>query len=288
VALGLYFFWCVTSAAWVWLALSPVVPSGPEWIVRTRELCFGTLDNGLPDVHGWITLAAPLPMLLALFALMGQDYKVQVGRLARAWPRPLVVLLLLSLPSASLTYLAWRVGQAPRLLESPDQGSLPPDYPQLDEACPTPQLQDQFGQTFTARQLRGRLTLMTFAYSHCQTVCPALLENVTTVARSTGCRLVILTLDPRRDTCGSLAGLAGYWRLPTDSLILGGEVAQVETALDAFSLSIERNVQTGEIVHPALVLVVDARGRLRYRFNNPGQAWLREAVMRLKRASDTP
>ncbi|MBX3171168.1 MAG: SCO family protein [Candidatus Eremiobacteraeota bacterium] len=288
MALWLYLFWCLTSAAWVWLALSPVAQGGPDWLVRTRDLCFGTLENGLPDLHGWITLAAPLPMLLALFALMGRDCRAQLERLTRLWPRPLVLVVLLSLPFSTLSYLSWRVAQAPSLSSSPSSGPLPRDYPELDEACPTPELQDQFGRAFTARQLLGDTTLISFAYAHCQTVCPSLLENLVAVAESGRCRLAIVTLDPRRDTCGSLAGLARWWRLPENSLLLGGEVDQVESALAAFSLTFERNPNTGEILHPALVLVVDARARLRYRFNSPSQAWLRDAVARLEVPHDTP
>lgn len=284
MALLLYFFWCVTSAAWVWLALSPVAAQGgPEWLVRTRELCFGTLETGLPDVHGWITLAAPLPMLVALLALMGRDLRAQVAYMSSFWPKPLSVLLLLSLPVATLVYSGWRVAQAPRLLESSPTGPLPQNYPQLAEPFPNVDLQDQFGRPFTGRpQLLGSITLVSFAYSHCQTVCPSLLQNLAAAGRSGQCRLAIVTLDPRRDTCGSLGGLVGFWGLPTGSLILGGEVPQVEAALKTLSLTIERNPNTGEILHPALVLLVDSQARLRYRFNSPSQNWLEEAMARLR------
>jgi len=288
LALWLYLFWCLTSAAWVWLALSPVGQQAPEWLLRTRELCFGTLENGLPDVHGWITLAAPLPMLLALFSLMGQDFKSQVGRLWRSWPGPLVVLLLLGLPSATMTYLGWRYVEAPRFGDDRVTGSLPANYPQVDELCPIPALQDQFGQTLTGKQLLGSVTLLTFAYSHCQTVCPSLMENLAVVAKTADCRVMVVTLDPRRDTCGSLGGLAHLWSLPAGSRILGGEVEQVEAALAAFSMTIERNLQTGEILHPALVLVLDTRGHIRYRLNSPSQVWLQDAVARVRAVDDTP
>lgn len=290
MALLLYFFWCLTSAAWVWLALSPVAAQGgPEWLVRTRELCFGTLETGLPDVHGWITLAAPLPMLLALLGLMGRDLSIQVGHMSRLWPKPLSALLLLSLPVTTLVYSGWRVAQAPRLLESSSATHLPPDYPQLAEPFPSLDLLDQFGRPFSGRQqLFGSITLVSFAYSHCQTVCPSLLQNLAAASRSGQCRLVIVTLDPRRDTCGSLGGLVGFWRLPPGSLILGGEVEQVEAALQALSLTIERNPSTGEILHPALVLLVDSQARLRYRFNSPSQSWLEEAIARLRAERATP
>ena len=62
-----------------------------------------------------------------------------------------------------------------------------------------------------ASQLVGRVTLLTFAYGHCQTVCPGLLASLRSQVKPGGPRLVVVSLDPWRDTCGSLKGLAEHW-----------------------------------------------------------------------------
>ena len=276
----MYIFWTVTCAAWVGLALAPV-PEAPAWLTLTRDVCFGTLNNGLPDTHGWISLAAPIPMLVALLILMGKDLKGQLSRLARAPLGLVVVVGVLLMPCLTVGYAGLRVAQAPRLAPPPELGPLPEDYPMVTEPCPVFSLQDQTGRPFDQTRLQGEVTLLTFAYAHCQTVCPGLLGNLSQMARETHARVVVITLDPRRDTCGSLAGLARVWDLPAGSVMLGGEVGEVEKVISDFAVPIQRNLQTGEITHPALVYVFDSKAQLRYRFSSPSQSWLREAIARL-------
>jgi cytochrome oxidase Cu insertion factor (SCO1/SenC/PrrC family) len=53
---------------------------------------------------------------------------------------------------------------------------------------------------------------------------------------------------------------------------------------EAYGVSFQRNDKTGDIVHPGLVFLIDADGRLGYTFNNPPAAWVREGLQRLGRA----
>lgn len=282
MALGLYFFWAATTALWVWLALAPVPEQAPVWLTQTREVCFGTLSNGLPDTHGWISLAAPIPMLLALLVLMGRELHSQLKHLCTSVLGFLVLVALLMLPCGTVGYAVVRVAEAPDASLPVKAQPLAPDYPALKVVCPIFQLQDQAGAKVGPSVLKGEITLLTFAYAHCQTVCPGLLENLRQAAERTSCRVVVITLDPRRDTCGSLGGLGRYWKLPTGSFVLGGEVEQVERAIGAFQVPIERNLSTGEITHPALVFVLDGEAQIRYRFSNPSISWLETAVSRIR------
>jgi cytochrome oxidase Cu insertion factor (SCO1/SenC/PrrC family) len=119
-------------------------------------------------------------------------------------------------------------------------------------------------------------------------MCPTL---VTTLHRAEAAlgdvapAVVVVTLDPWRDTPGSLPTIVAGWgldRLPR-AHALSGEVAQVEAVRQSWGVSAERDLTTGEIVHPGLIFVVDGDGRLAYRFNNPPAEWLVEAVARLAR-----
>ena len=284
MALCLYLFWTATCAAWVWLALSPVPETSPAWLLQTREVCFGTLDNGLPDTHGWISLAAPIPMLVTLLVLMGQDLKAQLVHLSRSIPGLLACLSLTVSPLVIGAYVGVRVAKAPSASFSPRQGHLPDNYPSMNEPCPPFSLVDPNGQPIGPQSLVGTSTLLTFAYAHCQTVCPGMIENLRQAAIKSNARVVVVTLDPRRDTCGSLKGLLRFWQLPEGSLMLGGQVEQVETAIKSFDIPAGRDNKTGEITHPALVLVLDRQARLRYRFNSPSSDWLEEAVFRIEGA----
>jgi cytochrome oxidase Cu insertion factor (SCO1/SenC/PrrC family) len=61
-------------------------------------------------------------------------------------------------------------------------------------------------------------------------------------------------------------------------------VAEVLRVVGAYQVPFERNEKTGDIVHPGVVFLIDAQGRLAYTFNNPPPAWIREGLARLDRA----
>jgi cytochrome oxidase Cu insertion factor (SCO1/SenC/PrrC family) len=59
----------------------------------------------------------------------------------------------------------------------------------------------------------------------------------------------------------------------------------VTAALDGFKVPWQRNEADGNVVHPPLIYVIDANGRVAYGFNNPSVDWLVEASTRLTRES---
>ncbi|MFA5505627.1 MAG: SCO family protein [Vulcanimicrobiota bacterium] len=274
MALVLYIFWAVTWLAWVLLALAPVPELSPEWILLTREVCFGSLPDRLPTVQGWISLAAPIPMLIALVMISGDELKRQM----RALNRPFLIFLLL-LPVFTIGYAAFRVEQE-RLVEpvlEEEYPALPPGYPTLNLELPRFSLTDQDGRAVEETDLQGEVTVLTFAYAHCQTVCPRLLN---TMRELEGVPRVVVTLDPWRDTCGNLSGIANLWDLgPTR--VLSGEPEEIARLTDALDVPVSRDQKTGEIYHPALVFILDREGRVAYGFTDPPVEWVREGVDRL-------
>ncbi len=64
----------LVTVAWWLLALAPAA-GGPEWLSRTREVCFDLGPDGLPGISGWMLL-------------IGQPL-VMAGFLAIVWPGPL-------------------------------------------------------------------------------------------------------------------------------------------------------------------------------------------------------
>jgi cytochrome oxidase Cu insertion factor (SCO1/SenC/PrrC family) len=79
--------------------------------------------------------------------------------------------------------------------------------------------------------------------------------------------VVVVTLDPWRDTPSRLPHLAEQWGLGSDAFVLSGAVEDVERVLDAWNVARERDLRTGDISHPALVYVVDRKGRIAYAAN---------------------
>ena len=82
-ALGTLAVITVITASWWALALWPMSDTPPEWLVLTRQVCFGTSETGLPDAGGWLVLMGqPLSMLLVLFAGWGRDVRAGLAYVA--------------------------------------------------------------------------------------------------------------------------------------------------------------------------------------------------------------
>jgi cytochrome oxidase Cu insertion factor (SCO1/SenC/PrrC family) len=275
----LFALWClativVTTVAWWALALWPVPADGPEWVLRTRAVCFGSTDSGLPAVEGWLLLIfQPIGMTAALVLGWGQSTREAVGLLVHSLPGRLVaavtaVVLLLGAGGATAR-VARAAGAADFLLETPI--TSPAEHPRVARSAPSSlPLIDQTGQPFRLEAYRGRTVLVTFAFAHCETVCPVLVREVLEAQRlatELGAErpaVVILTVDPWRDPPSRLPSLARRWALGPDAHILSGPVDTVLVELDAWDIAIQRDERTGEVVHPALVYVLDHEGRVAF------------------------
>jgi protein SCO1/2 len=166
------------------------------------------------------------------------------------------------------------------------QGSISVDatlVPRLDRPAPALGLVDQHGARIELADLRGRPALVTFAFAHCEAVCPALVSQALAVqrrAREQGDeapRLAIVTLDPWRDTPARLSALAAGWGLGDDAAVLSGSPGEVNAVLDAWRVPRERDSTTGQLAHPALVYVLDADTRVAFAAN--GDARTLEALL---------
>jgi cytochrome oxidase Cu insertion factor (SCO1/SenC/PrrC family) len=163
---------------------------------------------------------------------------------------------------------------------------LPPaSYPRLDRAAPPLVLTAQSGDGLDIGALRGRPVLVTFAFAHCETVCPVVVQHTlqAQAALPEALRPVVLvvTLDPWRDTPGRLGAMAAAWGLPaSDAHVLSGTVPEVEAVLDAWEMPRFRDEVTGTVTHPALVYVLDRTGRIAFASNGDA-ATIAELVRRL-------
>jgi protein SCO1/2 len=284
--------WTAVTAGWWALAFAPLpVPSA--WLAEARSVCFGTLPNGMPDTWGWMLLVlGPLSMLGFLVIVWGGELLASARWMAR---RRLGAALLVGLAlsaSAALAAVAARVVSAEqteiRLTSGPDDlGPLPAGYPRSSEAAPELGLVDPSGERVDLAALAGRPAVVTFAFAHCVTVCPTL---VATLRRTTELvpagvepQLLGVTLDPWRDTPRSLPDLMSAWGLDSvpDARVLSGGIEEVVATHDRWGIEANRDEKTGDIVHPAMVFVVDPQGRLAYRFLSPSPRWLADALTRI-------
>lgn len=255
-----------TAVLWA-LALWPLPADAPLWLARTRAVCFGSTSSGLPDVAGWLVLTVQPGLMLGILLLaFGETVRSGLRRLARGLPGRAVLVLAGASLLAGLGAAGFRVaGAAERSSSIAGEDDPPPTYPRLDRPAPRLDLRDQDGRALTIEAFRGRPVLVTFAYAHCQTVCPVIVHDVLAARRAVpGTVAVIVTLDPLRDTPARLPAMARQWQLDADELVASGPPAAVEAVLDAWQVPRARDPQTGDITHPRLVYLVDPKGQIAY------------------------
>lgn len=304
------------TAVWWALALWPLPESAPEWLLRTRAVCFRPTPTGLPDRAGWLALILqPATMLGILLVVWGDS----VGRALRAMARAAAGRLALGVTAAAV--LAGIGSAAGRVAGAVAQGDkiyggealpVPSTHPRLDRpAPPLDGLVDQYGDAVGLDRFRGRPVLVTFAYAHCATVCPLLVHDVLSAQRMlrddaagtagphearaphapdgpaaraaappgaaelrehprpragppAAPAVLIVTLDPWRDTPARLPAIATSWKLGEDAYVASGEPPPVAALLERWAVAWSRDERTGEITHASLAYVVDAQGTITY------------------------
>lgn len=262
----------VTAAWWV-LALYPAA-AAPEWMIRTRYVCFGAQPGGLPNVGGWVLLVGqPVGMLVMLFAGWGDAVRRDLRVFTSRAPGRLV----LGLAGGALTWGAVRtvsivrsVNQSVDLFatDSPAPASRPFEVPALG-------LIDQHGRHFDLQSLAGGPVLVTFAFAHCKTMCPTAIRELLRIRTDSGrddIPLVVVTVDPWRDVPSRLPTIADAWHLARNDKVLSGSIEHVNAVLDAWGIARQRDEATGEVVHPVAVVLVQPGGTTATRFDGSFQA----------------
>jgi len=256
------------TASWWALALWPVESGAPEWFLRTREVCFGSTPDGLPNAGGWILLVGqPIGMLALLAFVWWAELRAGVSQLMARVAGQLTV----GTVAALLVVGVWSAGVRVRTagLEpfSVGDADVVKQLTRVHDRPPAMTLTDQSGRDVSLASFQGRTVLVTFAYAHCETVCPMIVSDVLGARQQAGELapvVLIVTLDPWRDTPRRLPTIARQWMIEDEAHVLSGDPELVERALNAWRVPRTRNGKTGEIVHPSVVYVIDAGGRIAY------------------------
>lgn len=272
------------TAGWWALALWPLGTVEPEWLARTRAACFGSPRGGLPALSGWILLIGePIGMTGFLVAAWGDALREDLRRIRdnRAWRG--VAIMVVALLAIGLGAAGRRVAYAAGL--GGPEPIVPAGVPvatRIDASGIT--LVDQHGTTLTlAEATGGQPALLTFAFGHCTTVCPAIVHDLRiarTAANGDRIPILVITIDPWRDTPARLPSIATQWELGAGDRVLSGTVEQVEAALDLLVVTRNRDTTTGDVEHLAVVMAIDATGVVTHRLDG-GWGRLRELVSRV-------
>jgi protein SCO1/2 len=258
----------IVTAAWWALALWPVTSDAPDWLLLTRDVCFGARADTLPNAAGWLVLSGqPIGMLVLLMAVWGAEVRAGLARLMARAAGQVATGAVAALVVVGLAAAVVRVRTATLEPFSAGALDLAAQLTRVSDAAPPLSLLDQAGRTLTLDSFRGRPVILSFAFAHCETVCPRIVSDVLAAQRQLDRErpvVLVVTLDPWRDTPSRLPFVARSWELGPDAYVLSGPATGVERVLNAWRVPRTRNQKTGDIVHPAMVYVIGRDGRIAF------------------------
>lgn len=261
------------TASWWALALWPLAAEAPEWLARTRYVCFGASAGGLPDAGGWILLIGqPLGMVALLLMVWGGDTRAGMSRVLARTTGQITVGVVSAVLIAAAGSVVLRVRDAnAEPFDTDPAGNLAQQLTRINDTPPALSLVNQAGDTVGLGRYHGKAVLVTFAFAHCETVCPLVVNDVLAardkIAETDAVRtpaVIVVTLDPFRDTPSRLPSIAKQWGLTGDAHVLSGSIDDVERTLSKWRIPRIRNERTGDLSHPTLVYAIGPNGRITY------------------------
>lgn len=129
-------------------------------------------------------------------------------------------------------------------------------------------LTDQHGQRFELQQLRGKVIVLFFGFTHCPSVCPDSLAKIKAAVQAHPREQVValfITVDPERD---SVERIKAYLEpLGQQFIGLTGRPEMIKPVLDAYQIRVKTMKKTPEdqqymIDHSADIYVLDRDGKI--------------------------
>ena len=123
------------------------------------------------------------------------------------------------------------------------------------------------GKPFSSEQLAGKPYALFFGFTHCPDVCPTTLARLARLRKQVGqgddsFAVVLVSVDPERDTPAELARYAGLFGTPV--IALTGSTPAVEGIKKLFGVYSEKVPQAGgdyTIDHTATTFLMDSNGK---------------------------
>jgi protein SCO1/2 len=157
---------------------------------------------------------------------------------------------------------------------------------------PTP-LTDAAGQRFVLKDAAGAPLLVTMFYGDCHSACPVVIETLKRTVGALGAdgkrlRVLLISLDPKRDTPRSLGMMADMQKLDPAQYRLAVAASDTDTRMLASALDIRyRPLDNGEISHTTRIALLNADGSVRADSSkltvDPDPEFVRQIAAALKR-----
>src|SRR6516162_6989304 len=155
-------------------------------------------------------------------------------------------------------------------LQGTDLGSIP---------APVFQLKDQFGNSISLAQFKGKPVVLTFLYTHCPDVCPLTAEKLHTTMQNLGrdaqkVAVLAVSMDPKGDTPATAQNFSKVHKLGNYFYYLLGTHEVLAPVWASYSVDAQAATSSGVVNHSSAIYVIDKQGNERALLDNnftPGQ-----------------
>ena len=140
-------------------------------------------------------------------------------------------------------------------------------------AAPGFLLKDQFGNSISLVQFKGKPVVLTFLYTHCPDVCPLTAEKLHTTMLSLGNnaqQVVVLavSMDPKGDTAAAAQNFSNVHKLGDYFHFLIGSHNELAPVWAAYSVDAQAATSSGTVNHSSAIYVIDKQGHERVLLDN--------------------
>jgi protein SCO1 len=140
----------------------------------------------------------------------------------------------------------------------------------LSPPAPAPALalRNYLGQPVNIDSYKGRAVLVTFLYANCPDICPLIASNLRVALNLLGAagaskaQLIIVSVDPRRDTPKAVAAFLSSHGLTGRAQYLIGSTKELARVWKAWGVGSERDAEQPEFInHSGLIYGVTGSGK---------------------------
>ena len=188
-------------------------------------------------------------------------------------PRKLIVAAIAVVAVATGAWLSYRTAAPP---PEPRVATVLPGAAALPEFA----LIDHTGAAVGPDVFEGQWDLVFFGFTHCPDICPITLQVLADARRQLADqgseplpRIVLVSVDPERDTPEQLARYVGYFG--EQNIGITGELDELRKLTNALGIWFEKSSLGGDsyaVDHAAAVLLIDPHGGYRAVFSAPHEA----------------
>lgn len=283
--LNLFFFYLIiwylcTFFLW-FLAFNS---SNSDFFLNIKSICFGNADNGFPQLYGWINLiVSPLFLLIAILIIFKNDCLFFLSI-----KQKIDVIIFILFLFINFFFVSLIINKYIKLYNNErkifkQEYVLPINYPIENKDVPFFNLVDQRNQIINRDIFFNNITLLSFVFSKCTTICPKIINLLKNISSSSAFKinLLFITLDPWRDSPDNIYSNIKKYNFKNNEYFLTGSINDVNKVLDSFNIPRNRNDLDGDIIHPGLVYIIGKDSKIKFIFNSPSLEWVLEAINRI-------